>query len=390
MKNQKKSLKNLVFAPLILLLMVNLNIGSGIDKSLFSSSNGNSQMAFLPTDAGINNKLTSSLNSLTVNKVSLKDSDKIQVYPGGVPVGIKLSSKGVLVVGYSDIQIEENKVVSPAKEEGIEIGDVILRINNEEVEDSQDLIRKVSNSRDDKLDFEISKSGKKINKQITRVKSSVDNKYKIGLWVRDSTAGVGTLTFYDKKTNKYGALGHAIIDGDTNSIIEIKSGSLLKSSIINLRKSEKGAPGELRGIFVEENEPLGTINQNTYCGIFGELKENNQYINNKPMKIALRNEIKEGKAQILTTIDENGPQLYDIEISKLLVQDKPGPKSMIIKVTDTRLLSKTGGIVQGMSGSPIIQNGKLIGAVTHVLINNPEVGYGIYIEWMLQDSNILK
>ncbi|MEL7597547.1 MAG: SpoIVB peptidase S55 domain-containing protein, partial [Clostridiaceae bacterium] len=162
------------------------------------------------------------------------------------------------------------------------------------------------------------------------------------------------------------------------------------SSIISLRKGQKGNPGELRGIFVNEETDLGKVNKNTICGIYG--CGNDKLIGkkyNNPMKIALRNEIKEGSAKILTTIEGTEPKLYDIEIEKLLTQDEPGPKSMIIKVTDPILLNKTGGIVQGMSGSPIIQDNKIVGAVTHVLINRPDVGYGIYIEWMLKDADIL-
>ncbi|MEQ8196797.1 MAG: SpoIVB peptidase [Clostridiaceae bacterium] len=390
MKNREKTLFKFILTPLLLLLIINLNLMSMSDSILIRNSLSKFQMVSIPLYGNevMETKGVVQKDS-AIGKMTLKEIQKIQVYPGGVPIGIKLSSKGVLVVGYSDIEVEGRAVSSPSKEQGIEIGDVLLKINNEEIEDSQDLIRKVNNSQTNNLNIEITKSGQKINKSITRVKSISDNKYKIGLWVRDSTAGVGTLTFYDKKSNQYGALGHGIVDGDTNSIIDIKSGSILKSSILNLRKSEKGSPGELRGIFIDENTPIGNITKNTFCGVFGEMKEKNQYINNKPVGIALKNDIKEGKAQIITTIDENGPQYYDIEINKLLIQDKPGPKSMIIKVTDERLLKKTGGIVQGMSGSPIIQNEKIVGAVTHVMVNNPEVGYGIYIEWMLQESNII-
>jgi len=214
--------------------------------------------------------------------------------------------------------------------------------------------------------------------------------YRLGLWVRDSTAGIGTLTFYHKESKIFGALGHPITDGDTNEPFIIKDGNLLDSSVISVKKGEKGMPGELKGLFLNEKEGIAIIKKNTESGIFGVANKNiTSKITNKPMKVAFRNEIKEGKAQIITTIDENGPKYYDIEIIKLLPQDEPGPKSMLIKVTDEELLEKTGGIVQGMSGSPIIQDNKIIGAVTHVLINKPDVGYGIYIEWMLKDAGII-
>ena len=182
-----------------------------------------------------------------------------------------------------------------------------------------------------------------------------------------------------------------LTDGDTNKPFTIKEGNLLNSSVISIKKGEKGAPGELKGLFVNERENIGTIEKNTESGIFGVGSDNliNE-VYNTPIKIGFRSEIKEGPASIITTIDENGPKAYAIEILKLLPQEEPGAKSMVIKVVDEELLEKTGGIVQGMSGSPIIQDNKLIGAVTHVLINKPDVGYGIYIEWMLKDAGIIE
>lgn len=394
MKNRKIKITALILTPLILLFLLGITIPNKTPKDIYTSTGeiGDYKLTNSPIYSNKieSNKLNINLFGLiTVKSVDIKNVKDLEVYPGGTPVGIKLSSKGVLVVGYSDIQIEDKKISSPAKEIGIEIGDLILKINNEDVEDSQDLVRKVSSSETDEIKIEVSKNGKSEIKTLNRIKATTDGKYKIGLWVRDSTAGVGTLTFSHKETGYYGALGHAIIDGDTNSLITVKKGDLVKSSIINVRKSEKGSPGELRGIFLDEESPLGLISQNTYCGIFGKLNENYQSRGN-PMKVGFRDEIKEGKAQILTTVDENGPQYYDIKITKLLAQDEAGPKSMVIEVTDPKLLDKTGGIVQGMSGSPIIQNGKIVGAVTHVLINNPKVGYGIYIEWMLKDAQIIK
>lgn len=199
----------------------------------------------------------------------------------------------------------------------------------------------------------------------------------------------GNNDFLDPSTKKFGALGHPITDADTNEPFLVKKGDLLESSIISVRKGEKGSPGELKGIFLNEETPTGNIEKNTQSGIFGEIK-NAQALNNKikPLKVGFRDEISVGKAKIITTVDENGPQEFDIEIEKTLNQSIPGSKSMVIKITDPKLLQKTGGIVQGMSGSPIIQNDKIVGAVTHVLINKPDTGYGIYIEWMLQEAGI--
>ena len=329
------------------------------------------------------------LGLIPVKSVAVSKVNDLEVYPGGTSVGIKLSTKGVLVVGHSDIESVEGKVESPAKNSGIELGDVLIKINGEEIQSSKDLSKKIKNLDNSKINVDYIRNGNIENKEIDLEKEN--NEYKLGLWVRDSTAGIGTLTFYDKNTSIFGALGHPITDGDTNKPFIVRNGDLLNSSVISVRKGEKGSPGELKGLFVNEKESLATIEKNTEAGIFGEASAD--LVNptfNKPLKVGFRNEIKEGAAKIITTIDENGPKMYDIEIVKLLPQEEPGPKSMVIKVTDEELLEKTGGIVQGMSGSPIIQDNKLVGAVTHVLINKPDVCYGIYIEWMLKDAGVIE
>ncbi|MEK6266819.1 MAG: SpoIVB peptidase, partial [Clostridium sp.] len=329
---------------------------------------------------------------LEVSSNPTKNSSEILVYPGGGPIGVKLNTKGVLVVALSDIDGVKGKMQSPAASAGVQIGDSIIRINDIEINSAEDVTRFVNKEKDSEI---ILKLQRKNNTDYFEVKvkpviDSTDGKQKIGLWVRDSTAGVGTLTFYDGSTKKFAALGHPITDADTGTILNVNNGVIISSNIVSIKKGTKGNPGELRGLFVDENKIKGQIFKNTECGIFGN--GNNSLVNpkfNKPMKIALRNEIKEGKAQIITTINGSEPELFDIEIQKLLTQNTSGSKSMVIKITDSRLLDKTGGIVQGMSGSPIIQNNKIIGAVTHVLINKPDIGYGIYIEWMLKDADIL-
>lgn len=314
----------------------------------------------------------------------------IQLYPGGQPVGVKLNTKGVLIIALSDIDSFNGKTPCPASVAGIQIGDSILKINNKDINSSEELSKQISISEGKGIILLINRKEEQFTKTIIPVKSSVDNKYKIGLWVRDSTAGIGTLTFYDKKSGSFAALGHPITDMDTGTILSINKGDIVKSSIGSVKKGVKGSPGELRGIFENEGSSIGDISKNTKCGIFGKANINLINKNSKPLEIGLRDEIQKGHAQILTTIDKNEPKLYDIEIVKLLHQDEPGPKSMVIKVTDKELLLKTGGIVQGMSGSPIIQNNKIIGAVTHVLVNKPDTGYGIYIEWMLKEVNLNK
>lgn len=336
------------------------------------------------------NAKVSLLGIIPVKSVAVKPVDnKTSVYLGGQPVGVKLNTKGVLVVGLCDVEADDGKVQSPAAVSGMQIGDSILKINDLTINCSEDVVKAVNENSDKELRIEFDRKGEMLEKKMKSVKCKKDGNYKIGLWVRDSTAGVGTLTFYDAGSNNYGALGHPITDMDTGVMLSVNNGELVPSTIVNVRKGQRGEPGELKGIFINEDSPIGDIRKNTECGVFGE--GSSTMINDKyssPVRIALRSEIKTGPAKILTTVDGTEPRYYDIVIEKLLAQDKPGPKSMVIRVTDPELLSKTGGIVQGMSGSPIVQDGKLVGAVTHVLVNKPDVGYGIYIEWMLKDAEV--
>lgn len=329
------------------------------------------------------------LGLIPIKSVSVQKLDDIKLYPGGTSVGIKLSTEGVLVVGFSDVETRGGTESSPAKMAGLQLGDVLLKVNGKEIQGAKQLGLLIKENNNNLVNVEFIRQGCKFNKDIELVKEG--EAYKLGLWVRDSTAGIGTLTFYDANSKTFGALGHPITDGDTNTTFTIKDGDLLSASILSVRKGEKGVPGELRGLFVNERSTIGKISINATSGIFGSTTKD--LINPKfsePMSIGLRNEVKEGPATIISTVGDEGPKEYSIEIVKLLQQDKSGPKSMIIKVTDEELLSKTGGIVQGMSGSPIIQNNKIVGAVTHVLINKPDIGYGIYIEWMLEEAGIIK
>ena len=327
---------------------------------------------------------------IPVKLVDITKVDEIEVIPGGDCVGVKLSSSGVLVVGFTEGMVsEDDRVVkSPSEFSGVRIGDIIAKLNGNSIGSSRELIKLVKGAKSQDVVLTILRDEKEMEIPVSLM--SVNGEYKLGLWVRDSTSGVGTMTFYHEKTKTFGALGHPVTDCDTNETFKIREGELIKSSIISVKKGEKGIPGELKGVFVNDKNNIGVIQKNTDSGIFGSYKKNTNNSRNAPMKVALRDEIKLGDATILTTIDESGPKEYSIQIEKLFVQNKSGPKSMIIRVTDEELLQVTGGIVQGMSGSPIIQNGKIVGAVTHVLINKPEVGYGIYIDWMLEEAGILK
>lgn len=404
MKNKRKGTLFCILTPLITLMLSAYIKAESIPETIFIRENATLKSGYFITLSDkkeskavdtISDNTTSKkvdvklLGVVPVKSVNVKSIPEISLYPGGISVGVKLNTKGVLVVALSDIETENGKATSPAAQSGIIVGDSILKVNGTEIVNSESLVSEINKYEGKEVEILIERKGQELVRKIKPVNASGGN-YKIGLWVRDSTAGVGTLTFYDEKTKKFAALGHPVTDVDTGTVLSINKGEIVSSSIVSIRKGIKGNPGELKGIFVNEDVSLGEVHKNTDCGIFGTADKN--FVNKKfrkPMKIALRGEIKEGKAQILTTIDDNGPKLYDIEIEKLLTQEEPGPKSMVIKVTDPVLLEKTGGIVQGMSGSPIIQNNKIVGAVTHVLINKPDTGYGIYIEWMLKDSDIL-
>ncbi|MGM9963763.1 MAG: SpoIVB peptidase [Clostridium sp.] len=389
----KKLIKNfsIITAPIFILVLIGVYNNDSKDDNLYIQNQMQDTTSYVMNDLQNSDSIdcyTSLINSKALTTLRKEKRKDIEVYPGGISIGVKINNKGALVVGYSDISTHEGLSESPGKVAGIELGDIIEEVNGENIETCSDLISKVKTCRNDEMTVKILRGNSELTKKISLIKE--DNEYKIGLWVRDSTAGIGTLTFYDKDSKTFGALGHPITDGDTNVSFNIKSGTLLRSSVLSIKKGERGNPGEIKGLFINENESIGNIEKNTNSGIYGDGSV--ELINpnfNKAMTVAYRDEIKEGHAQIITTVEDGGAKAYDIEILKLLPQDEPGSKSMIIKIVDPVLLEKTGGIVQGMSGSPIIQNGKIIGAVTHVLINKPDVGYGIYIEWMLQDAGVI-
>lgn len=389
----KKLIKNfsIITAPIFILVLIGVYNNNSKDDKLYTQNQMQDTTSYVMNDLQNTDSIdcyTSLINSKALTTLHKEKRKDIEVYPGGISIGVKINNKGALVVGYSDISTHEGLSESPGKVAGIELGDIIEEVNGENIETCSDLISKVKTCRNDEMTVKILRGNSEITKKVSLIKE--DNEYKIGLWVRDSTAGIGTLTFYDKDSKTFGALGHPITDGDTNVSFNIKSGTLLRSSVLSIKKGERGNPGEIKGLFINENESIGNIEKNTKSGIYGDGSA--ELINpnfNKAMTVAYRDEINEGHAQIITTVEDGGAKAYDIEILKLLPQDEPGSKSMIIKIVDPVLLEKTGGIVQGMSGSPIIQNGKIIGAVTHVLINKPDVGYGIYIEWMLQDAGVI-
>jgi stage IV sporulation protein B len=330
------------------------------------------------------------LGIIPIKSVNVNVVDKIYLLPGGQAIGVKLNTKGVLVVALAEIEDVNGNEYCPAKDAGIRVGDSIIAINDIEVKDSDHVISLLNSFKDRKIELTILRNNSIFKTHIEPVKSGQDNCYRLGVWVRDKTAGIGTLTFYHPESKKFGALGHGITDIDTGNIMISENGEIMKATISSVQQGKKGVPGEIVGIFFESEDILGRIEKNTKYGIYGTAykKIENKYFN-EIMPIAFRDEVKEGRAYILSTIEKDIVKKYEINIEKLQAQSKPNQKSMIIKVVDPELLAKTGGIVQGMSGSPIIQNGKIVGAVTHVFVNDPKKGYGIYIEWMLREAGIL-
>ena len=318
-------------------------------------------------------------NSINVGNVTVNVIPKTKVIPLGDSIGLKLYTEGVLVVGMSEIEGEK-----PYENTGIEEGDRIISINDKKIINTDDLIQTVNSNQEKELQIKyISNENEEKIVSMHSTKTS-KNEYKLGLWVRDAAAGVGTATFYELESGSFAALGHGITDMDTGNLITIANGELVNSNIISIVKGENGKPGEIRGS-IDGQAKLGDISKNTSFGIFGKISNDVKLQNNEnEMEILTRNEIKQGKAQIICELENGKKERYDIEIEKIYINNNKDNKSMQIKITDENLLSKTGGIVQGMSGSPIIQNGKFVGAVTHVLVNDPTKGYAVFADMMLK------
>ncbi|MTI48185.1 MAG: SpoIVB peptidase [Firmicutes bacterium] len=330
------------------------------------------------------------LGLIPIKNVNINVVDNLYLVPGGNTIGVKLETKGVLVVALSDDLVGvDGKKHSPSIDAGIKVGDVITKINDTNVKDASHVIRLLNEVGESKVKITLERNEYEFTTEVQPVKCSQDNSYRLGLWVRDKTAGIGTLTFYHPESRTFGALGHGITDVDTGSLMPISNGEILKATISSIEQGKKGEPGELRGAFFETSGSIGKIFDNSPFGIYGTLGRNYDKIpSNKAIPIGLQNEVKTGKAYILSTIENDKIEKFEIEILKAQPQSSPTQKSMVIQVTDKKLLEKTGGIVQGMSGSPIIQDGKLIGAVTHVFVNDPTKGYGIYINWMIKEAGI--
>ena len=322
------------------------------------------------------------INSVLPSGIAIDVVPDMHVIPIGKTVGVTINIGGVMVLGFSDIKNTDGRKVNPAKSAGLRSGDIINTLDGEVVETVEQLTG-ITQSTSDKITVGYVRNGRTLTADVTPAVSSEDGSVRLGIWVRDNTTGIGTLTYIVPDTKQYGALGHPITDNDTEKTVNVGSGDICRVDIVGITRGERGRPGELRGV-ISNDKKLGSIAENTGFGIYGTaLEVVSNGINAVP--IALRNEVKEGEATIVANVENDETKEYSAEIIKLF-KNSYDNKSMIIKVTDEELISKTGGIVQGMSGCPILQNGKLVGAITHVLVNEPTKGYGVFIELMIAQS----
>lgn len=313
--------------------------------------------------------------------------ERVFVVPGGQSVGVQLETKGLYVVGFHFIQTDTNRI-SPGEEAGLLPGDVITRINGHKVTEPQAIRPYVQKAADGKTSVKLTvlRGKKTLSLSVKPIKDTETKSSKLGLYIKNKTAGIGTLTFYEPKSKKFGALGHVISDVQSGKPFAPVKGTLYPAHVTGIKRAKEGIPGE-KAAEIPTEERWGTVTSNTPFGLFGRLDR--ELSRTKLYPAAHPDEVKEGPAQIWTVTKDNKIETFDISIVRTVEQSKPAIKGMIIKMTDPRLIEKTGGIVQGMSGSPILQNGRVIGAVTHVFVNDPLSGYGVHIDWMLKDAGVL-
>ena len=324
------------------------------------------------------------LGKIPVKDVNINILENAEVVPVGKIIGLKLYTNGVLIVGMSEIENINNKLEKSFENADIKEGDTIIKINENEIDNIESLKKIVNESKGNDIALTLVRDGTLVTSNIKPIQTE-ENEYKLGLWVKDAATGVGTITFYEKETQSFAALGHGISDNDTNKLIDIDSGEIVTSKLLSIKKGEENKPGEIKGTIINQTT-IGKVEKNTPFGIYGKLN-NLSSLNidtSEALKVALRNEIKTGEAQIICSVDGNTTKKYDIQIEKIYLQNNSDNKSMLIRVTDEELLEKTGGIIRGLSGAPIVQNGKFIGAVTNVLVANPEIGYAIFGDLMVK------
>ena len=314
--------------------------------------------------------------------LSQKALQSLKLYPGGVPFGVKFMTDGLLIVGFCDVDCGIKKS-NPSTDAGLRVGDRILSAGGKRLSSAAEFSQIIEASAGESISLVYRRGTGERKATLTPVFSKSENCYKTGVYLKDNGAGLGTVTYIVPGSLEFAGLGHGICEGEASNLVPISRGSVVNVAIDGVIKGQCGTPGELRGHF--KSGKSGTLLQNTDCGVFGVLSSLPSSLPSEPLSLGLRNDLREGSAYIYCTLDGNSPQKYEIEILGIDRSAAAG-KCFTVKIKDQNLINKTGGIVQGMSGSPIIQNGKLVGAVTHVMINDPTTGYGIFIENMLAAS----
>ena len=357
---------------------------SGLSERWFAPADGVVSVSS-SADERLENVASSTVTYRLFGVIPLKSvrvvrSEPVYLVPGGMAVGITIRTQGVLVVGLGTVDTEDG-LLSPGAAAGIRAGDVIVAAGGETLKNADHLMQ-LTRASDGELPLTISRDGERVETTIRLVRDARDDALRIGLWVRDSTAGVGTLSFYEPDTGWFAALGHAVSDIDTQSELTVREGRIIPTEIIGVKRGEQGSPGELIGAFSISDPAMGQILKNSEYGIYGKMDRSITGGLYPQTPMAYGYEARTGKAKLLATIDGDEVEAFDCEIIRVNAQSSAATKGMVVSVTDERLLSVTGGIVQGMSGCPIIQNEKLIGIVTHVFVNDPTRGYCVYAEWM--------
>ena len=363
---------------------LSVNVREGDVQAISSLDEGLEGVELVAGERGKSTATISLFGLLPLREVEIDVSDDLRLYPGGQAVGVALHTQGVLVVGTSDL----SDAFSPARLAGLKAGDLITEVNGRSLDGTSQLTELVAASGEKPLPLTVRRGNSTLSLTLEPRRDGQTGTYRIGAWVRDSTAGVGTMSFYGEVTPgdsvRYGALGHAITDTDTQQILTVGRGEVMLADVVDVRKGQVGVPGELKGSFLRENRVLGGIRLNNSFGIYGTLDAPPAHpLYPDGLPIGRKDAVHTGPASILCTVDAGGMKEYDVEIVEVARQTAPAQRSMVLRVTDETLLDKTGGIVQGMSGSPILQDGRLIGAVTHVFVNDPTMGYGLFVEWML-------
>lgn len=345
----------------------------------------NEEFSIEPKEQGKTDVEISLFGIIPVKTVSVEVIPRTEIIPCGMTVGVTLDTNGVMVLGTGFVNGLGNETFEPAK--GLlKSGDLITKAGDTVLNEKEDLITAIENTGGKEITLELKRNGEETSINVVPVLSIEDSTYKLGIWVRDSTQGIGTVTYYNPETNKFGALGHGVYDVDTKQLMSLKRGDITSSDISGVKKGEKGLPGEILGS-VNKNDILGEIDKNSAFGLYGVIQNGcENYFPTEKFPIALQQDVHEGEAIIKSNIIGNEVRDYKVNIESINKYSANEDKGMVVKITDEELLNETNGIVQGMSGSPILQDGKLIGAVTHVFVQDPTKGYGIFIENMLKEE----